>query len=688
MIETIRARFETSWSLARASARTVRRHPRLWLFPGLSFVTSVASVLATFVLPQWLVVGRGAGDIGRMTWLAERATPGMLLLVVLGPILVGFYLLYVVASFFNVALTHATVRALAGEDPALGTALRHAASRLGAICGYALIAAAVSTLIGSIQHRSRIAPRFLPSLLGVAWSMVALLTIAVLAREKRGPLASIRRAATLVKERWGETPVVMVSLWLLLLPVVVVEAALLWRFGVPDLPASQLLALALGLALVNGAAWALQGFLATVYGSALYVFAVEGAVPGEFDVPALSSVWRASPNPPELEAGPRPPQVAPRATWAPLKVGAWIALLTLGGVSVYEAGRAWSRLQGVFGSSRSGLPLDARTFPDPFRTAWARDLPERIGSLATNGQDIFAVGLHSVYVLDIAGSVRRSFPHDFGAWPDRAFVAELANPPGRALVMTGLWAERVAAYDESGRSLWTHQRADGVDDIARIRTAGQGDLVAVGYSGFGGLCLLDGAGRESWCDQSIGNVSFVAAFDCDGDGRAEVLSFSRHSHPYYGFKLGCYSLAGKLVRDLDVPAVPLALQTRDVDADGAGDLVAWYKEGLRGPVVLAAWSGTGKPLFDLPVDPSTFNYVRGSVAAPRFHPGRAANIAVGLYNGWIVGCTPAGERWGRALAAGKAVSVLALDVDGDGAEELITASGATVIALAWARKTS
>jgi len=61
------------------------------------------------------------------------------------------------------------------------------------------------------------------------------------------------------------------------------------------------------------------------------------------------------------------------------------------------------------------------------------------------------------------------------------------------------------------------------------------------------------------------------------------------------------------------------------------------------------------------------------------------DIAVALPDGWVVGTSHDGHRWGLHVTAaeGWRLALAALDLDGDGAQELIIASGKTVSAWTW-----
>ena len=343
--------------------------------------------------------------------------------------------------------------------------------------------------------------------------------------------------------------------------------------------------------------------------------------------------------------------------------------------------------------SRPGLAVNGQNFPDRLRMVWSREFPEPISGLAVRpGAQVAAGGPATIFVLDRAGNVIQQFanqrgPGYSGPGCDLMVSASLPGTPGTSLIVSGIWSHAIAAYDSSGARRWYWQATgpgEGVDAIAAIPVPGQGDFVTVGHNGFKGLCLLDAGGVEQWCNKSIGNVDFVTTIDCDGDGRDEILSKSPHSHPYFGSKLGCYSIDGKLVRDLDVPTEPFGLQTFDARGDGRKDLVAWYRDGVWGPWVLAAWTREGQVLGELRLQTAA-DWVTKTISAVNLHAGKGSDIAVALADGWVVGTSLDGERWGHHIAGadGLLLALAALDLDDDGAQELIIASGKTVSAWTW-----
>jgi hypothetical protein len=690
MIEWLRSRLTTTWHLARACMRVVRLHPRLLVFPLLSGLTSLLVLVSAVLWPPL------APDV--MLWVFARSERAAFLLplVAFGLTFLGLYLLYVVACFFNVALAHAVLRALREDEPRVGSALRYAASRLRSIFAYAALAAAVGLFLGCLQERMRWVSRFLPIALGTGWSTLALLAIPVLVQERRGAVASVRRAAVLVRERWGEGAAAVVSLWVLWLPLAAIQGALFASGGMPDVPPRMLFALLGAAAVLNALPLLARSFLNTLYGSALYVTALEGVVPGPLDLGELSTVWRVSPGTTAassltpVPAGSRRRSLS--AWWlAPVAIVAIAAGLVWVGLAVRDTSRLLRRE--LLPSGGPGLPVDRGTFPPALVLAWERSLPEPIVALAGAGNDVVAMSFEHVFVLDAEGAVRGWFPLDrIGG--ERLALLRVPGTTGRAVVVDGSdrrgesFTSVLTAYDRSGRVLWKYEAAEvALADMAVLSTRTE-DLLLVSYHGR--LCAIDGGGKERWCLDRLVMGWSVDALDCTGDGVEEALWASQESHPYFGVKLGCYSAgSGEKVRDIDLPAEPYQVRSADFDGDGREELVTWSRDGLlRGPQVLSVRAPGGPVQLDLRLAGAAHDEILAEVGTARLRPG-GADAFVSLPNGWVVGSSQRGPRWGLYLPESDrtpygARPVGVVDRDGDGRDALLTANGHTLTAWEWA----
>ena len=65
------------------------------------------------------------------------------------------------------------------------------------------MAALVGTLISLIQQSGSIGEAILGSLIGAAWSLISFMAVPVITFEGTGPLTTLKRSATIFKERWA-----------------------------------------------------------------------------------------------------------------------------------------------------------------------------------------------------------------------------------------------------------------------------------------------------------------------------------------------------------------------------------------------------------------------------------------------------------------------------------------------------
>lgn len=276
-------KFSRSWSLVKASASVLQSDRHLLVFPLVSGIAALL-VAASFILPLL-----GMGVLGR---LDGGGDPGA-----------GFYLWlfafyavqYFVMIFFNVALVGAAMIRLDGGVPTLADGLRIARDRLGAILGYALIAATVGVVLRMIEQRAGFIGRWVIGLVGVAWTVATFLVVPVLVARGMGPVDAVKQSASLLRRSWGENLIgnggIGLSFGLLTMAVMIGGMALAItllangsdRVGIFVGAATVVIVVILGL---------VQAALSGIYSAVLYRFAVAGDVPGGFSGELLSDAFR------------------------------------------------------------------------------------------------------------------------------------------------------------------------------------------------------------------------------------------------------------------------------------------------------------------------------------------------------------------------------------------------------------
>lgn len=261
-------RFSRSWNMVKASAAVLRSDRELMLFPVLSGVATLM-VLATFALPGFALGVFANG------WSVGGALLGFAF----------YFCTYSVMIFFNCALVGAAMIRLEGGDPTLSDGLAAARSRMGAIFGYAAIAATVGVLLQAMKGKdSNVLVRLVGSGLGVAWTLATFLVVPVLVSRDVGPVDALRQSVELLKRTWGENAVGQVGIGAAfgLLSAGAIVASIL--LVVVAAQASLLLAVAVGLVCGIGVLLlgVYQAALTGIYSAVLYRYAMSHELPVAF----------------------------------------------------------------------------------------------------------------------------------------------------------------------------------------------------------------------------------------------------------------------------------------------------------------------------------------------------------------------------------------------------------------------
>jgi hypothetical protein len=270
-------RFRRGWELTKRSWGVLRSHPSLMRFP-------VFGALATLLPAAFLVLP------GIFLLDTKETAPGVALVAI------GLYLAVFVSIFFSVALAAAADAVFHGrEAEANAEGYRAARSRLGPIAGWSLVSAVLGLLFAILESQRGLAS-IVGALLGAAWGLVTFLAVPVIAIEATGPITTIRRSATLFKQRWagqitGNVAIGgAVGLFGILPSILLIAAGIyLWADN------GQGDDVALGAVLVGAGAVILlvavmlQRALRGVFGVALYRYAAEGEVARVFTADELES---------------------------------------------------------------------------------------------------------------------------------------------------------------------------------------------------------------------------------------------------------------------------------------------------------------------------------------------------------------------------------------------------------------
>jgi len=285
-------RFSRSWALAKASAGVLRQDKELLVLPVVSGICTII-VAAAFIAPAWFT-----GLLNETIVAAENGQdPDQAMSLVEYVWAFAFYLVeYFVIIFFNTALVGAALQRLDGGNPTLGSALGIAASRVGAIFGFAVISATLGVILRFIGERFGAIGRIVESLLGFGWSISTFLVIPVIVARGAGPVDAVKQSAGLLRKSFGENLIgsggIGLVFSLLVIAVGLVGAGLsALVFGVTGSAVVTALPVAATVVVVAGLI-VFAAALGSVYSAALYRYADGQSTPRGMDQALLAGAFR------------------------------------------------------------------------------------------------------------------------------------------------------------------------------------------------------------------------------------------------------------------------------------------------------------------------------------------------------------------------------------------------------------
>jgi len=270
------SRIRRGWALTGKSWALLRSHPALMRFPLLGTV----AMIPVAVVP---IAGLYLLD-------THRYGAGVPVLAV------GLYLLVFIGIYFGVGLAAAADATFHGREATFGDGMRAARGRLGAIAGWALVSAVVGTAFGALESAGQGLADIVGGLLNAAWGLITFLAVPVIAIEGTGPIETLKRSASLFKERWAGQVTGNVAIGGIVGLLGVLPAILLILVGgwlwLGDGNGTELalgaVLVAIGVVVFAISALILRA-LRGVFGVALYRFALDGEAVAGFEAAELES---------------------------------------------------------------------------------------------------------------------------------------------------------------------------------------------------------------------------------------------------------------------------------------------------------------------------------------------------------------------------------------------------------------
>jgi hypothetical protein len=269
------SRIRRGWALTKKSWSLLRSHPGLLRFP---LYGAAASILATLV-----VVGPGLYLID-----GSSTGPGVVLLAV------GLYLLTLIGLYFSVGLAAAADMTFRGREASVGDGLAVSRERFGAIAGWAAVSTAVGVVLSLLEDQGGIGGAIFGRVLDIGWSLITFLAVPVIALEGTGPFETLKRSASMFRDRWGQQVTGNLAIGGAVLLLGVLPGIALVAGGIAIWASSGFAGAVLVIVgvVVLAVAMVLSRALSGIFGVALYRYALDGEAVGGFSAGELESAVR------------------------------------------------------------------------------------------------------------------------------------------------------------------------------------------------------------------------------------------------------------------------------------------------------------------------------------------------------------------------------------------------------------
>jgi Family of unknown function (DUF6159) len=283
-------RIKRGWALTKKSWALLNGHRELIRFP---LYGAVATTLLAIVF-----LGPGL-----YLWEEDQMAGAIPIIVV------GVYVLSFVGFYFSVGLAACADVIFRGQEATVSDGLAVSRSRISQISGWAAVSAAISLVMGLLENQGGTLGQIAARLVGMAWTLITFLAVPVIAIEGTGPFETIKRSASLFRERWGQQITGNIAIGAAVFLFGVLPAAVLIVGGIVVWSSASFLGALLVVigALVLAIALLISRALNGIFGVALYRYALDGEVVGGFTAEDMESAVKVKKG----RRGDAPPTATP-----------------------------------------------------------------------------------------------------------------------------------------------------------------------------------------------------------------------------------------------------------------------------------------------------------------------------------------------------------------------------------------
>jgi hypothetical protein len=284
------SRIKRGWALTKKSWALLKEHRDLARFPIYGAITTI--------LLGILFLGPGAYFLDQHTYGAGIAL-----------IVIGVYVLSVIGIYFSVGLAACADLIFRGQEATVGDGMGVANSRFAQICGWAALSTAFGLIVGLLESQGGAIGEIAGRLVGMAWSLITFLSVPVIAIEGTGPVGTLKRSASLFRDRWGQQITGNIAIGGAVALFGIIPAAALIVIGLVVWPSAGFAGAVLVVigALILCVALVISKALSGIFGVALYRYALDGEVVGGFTQEDLESAVKqkrgAKATPPDATPG-------------------------------------------------------------------------------------------------------------------------------------------------------------------------------------------------------------------------------------------------------------------------------------------------------------------------------------------------------------------------------------------------